>query len=147
MKEKESSRKSSNRLADSNSPYLLQHVDNPVAWSPWGKSAFQKAQKEDKPFFAGKDSEQMIVHSKEIYDGATPSGNSVALMNLMRLARMTGDTQLEANAEQVMGAFSAQVISHPAAFTQFLAACDFIIGPAQEIAINMHEGKNRWQLK
>jgi len=36
-----------NRLADSKSPYLLQHADNPVAWHPWGKQAFEKAKKED----------------------------------------------------------------------------------------------------
>lgn len=86
-------------------------------------------------FFTGKDSEQMISRSKEIYDGATPSGNSVALMNLMRLARMTGDTALEQQADQVMTTFSAQIMSHPMAFTQFLAACDFIIGPSQEIVV------------
>jgi uncharacterized protein YyaL (SSP411 family) len=42
-----------NRLADSKSPYLLQHADNPVAWHPWGEQAFEKAKKEDKSFFAG----------------------------------------------------------------------------------------------
>lgn len=86
-------------------------------------------------FFTGKDSEQLIIRSKEIYDGAIPSGNSVALMNLMRLARMTGDTALEERAEQIIKTFSAQIMSHPMGFTQFLAACDFIIGPSQEIVV------------
>ena len=40
-----------NRLADSKSPYLLQHADNPVDWSPWGPEAFAKAAEEDKPIF------------------------------------------------------------------------------------------------
>jgi hypothetical protein len=40
-----------NRLADSKSPYLLQHADNPVTWHPWGKQAFEKAKKEDKLVF------------------------------------------------------------------------------------------------
>ena len=40
-----------NRLADSKSPYLLQHADNPVDWYPWGPEAFAKAEKEDKPIF------------------------------------------------------------------------------------------------
>ncbi len=40
-----------NRLANSNSPYLLQHADNPVDWYPWGDEAFEKAKKEDKPIF------------------------------------------------------------------------------------------------
>lgn len=40
-----------NRLANSSSPYLLQHKHNPVDWYPWSDEAFQKAKKEDKPIF------------------------------------------------------------------------------------------------
>ncbi|UYN89504.1 MAG: thioredoxin domain-containing protein [Anaerolineales bacterium] len=40
-----------NRLANSNSPYLLQHQDNPVDWHPWGSEALARAKTEDKPIF------------------------------------------------------------------------------------------------
>ncbi len=40
-----------NHLKDQVSPYLLQHVNNPVDWYPWGKEAFDKAKAEDKPIF------------------------------------------------------------------------------------------------
>jgi hypothetical protein len=40
-----------NRLAAEQSPYLLQHKDNPVDWYPWGHAAFEKARTEDKPIF------------------------------------------------------------------------------------------------
>lgn len=40
---------SSNHLAGESSPYLLQHADNPVDWYPWGKTALQRAEREDKP--------------------------------------------------------------------------------------------------
>jgi hypothetical protein len=40
-----------NRLAKSNSPYLLQHQDNPVDWYAWGEEALDRAIKEDKPIF------------------------------------------------------------------------------------------------
>jgi hypothetical protein len=40
-----------NRLAESTSPYLLQHADNPVDWYPWGQQAIQRAKAEDKPIF------------------------------------------------------------------------------------------------
>src|SRR4030067_3328260 len=43
--------KFSNRLAQEKSPYLLQHAHNPVDWYPWGKEAFAKAKKENKPIF------------------------------------------------------------------------------------------------
>ncbi|MEM8971214.1 MAG: thioredoxin domain-containing protein, partial [Pseudomonadota bacterium] len=38
-----------NRLANEDSPYLRQHASNPVDWYPWGKAAFEKARKENKP--------------------------------------------------------------------------------------------------
>jgi uncharacterized protein YyaL (SSP411 family) len=41
----------SNHLAYENSPYLLQHADNPVDWYPWGDEALEKARREDKPIF------------------------------------------------------------------------------------------------
>ena len=40
-----------NRLAQEQSPYLLQHKDNPVDWYPWGEEAFTAAEKQDKPIF------------------------------------------------------------------------------------------------
>jgi hypothetical protein len=40
-----------NRLAQEKSPYLLQHAHNPVDWYPWGKEAFAKARRENKPIF------------------------------------------------------------------------------------------------
>ena len=40
-----------NHLCHETSPYLLQHVDNPVDWYPWSEEAFRKAREEDKPVF------------------------------------------------------------------------------------------------
>jgi uncharacterized protein YyaL (SSP411 family) len=41
----------SNRLASEQSPYLLQHKNNPVHWQPWDQAAFDQARQEDKPIF------------------------------------------------------------------------------------------------
>jgi len=38
-----------NRLSEANSPYLVQHADNPVDWYEWGPEALEKAAQEDKP--------------------------------------------------------------------------------------------------
>ncbi len=43
--------KHTNRLADSTSPYLLQHAHNPVDWYPWGEEAFEAAREQNKPIF------------------------------------------------------------------------------------------------
>ncbi len=40
-----------NHLKNEKSPYLLQHVHNPVDWYPWGEDAFKQARQEDKPIF------------------------------------------------------------------------------------------------
>ncbi len=40
-----------NQLAHETSPYLLQHVNNPVDWHPWGPEALEKSKDEDKPIF------------------------------------------------------------------------------------------------
>lgn len=86
-------------------------------------------------FFSGKGNEALITRSKEIYDGAIPSGNSVAALNLLRLGRITGDIDLEQRSEQLVNAFSNQVNAYPIAYTQFLAALDFMIGPGKEIVV------------
>ncbi len=43
--------KTPNQLINEKSPYLIQHIYNPVNWHPWGTEAFEKAKKEDKPIF------------------------------------------------------------------------------------------------
>src|SRR6266699_3917613 len=46
-----SSSRRPNHLAGEKSPYLLQHLHNPVDWYPWGAEAFEKARREEKPVF------------------------------------------------------------------------------------------------
>jgi hypothetical protein len=93
-------------------------------------------------FFSGKDNESLITRQKELYDGATPSGNSVAALNLLRLARMTGKIDLDKEVEGLLRAFSSTVAESPMAFTQFLNFLDFYLGPSQEIVL---VGKPDWE--
>ncbi len=86
-------------------------------------------------FFMGTQNEALIARSKEAYDGALPSGNSVAALNLLRLGRMTGRPDLETKAEQLVRAFIESVRQAPMAHTQFLQAVDFMLGPVQEIVV------------
>jgi hypothetical protein len=72
---------------------------------------------------------------KEIYDGAVPSGNSVMLTNLLRLARLTGLAELEEKASRLAGAFTADVAGRPAAHTEFLRGLDFALGPSREVVV------------
>jgi uncharacterized protein YyaL (SSP411 family) len=86
-------------------------------------------------YFIGKGNEPLITQSKEIYDGALPSGNSVAALNFLRLGRLTGNTDLEKKADQLARVFAAEVTEHPMAYTQLLVALDFMVGPSQEIVM------------
>ena len=86
-------------------------------------------------FFTGKGNEELLTRSKEIYDGATPSGNSVAALNLLRLGRMTGNVELEQKAGDLIQLFSSEIAAYPMAYTQMLHAIDFMIGPTKEIVI------------
>jgi uncharacterized protein len=86
-------------------------------------------------YFTAHDGEKLIVRDKEIYDGAVPSSNSVAVLNLLRLARMTGNTAWEEKAERVFQAFFHLISDYPSAYTQFLHAVDFALGPSREIVI------------
>jgi uncharacterized protein YyaL (SSP411 family) len=86
-------------------------------------------------YFTSRDGEMLITREKDIYDGAAPSGNSVTALNCLRLGRMTGNTAWEEKADRIFKTFSAQVAGYPMAYTQFLNAVDFILGPSQEIVI------------
>ncbi|MCH7498068.1 MAG: thioredoxin domain-containing protein [Candidatus Marinimicrobia bacterium] len=86
-------------------------------------------------FFTADDGEALLVRSKEIYDGAVPSGNSVAAMNLIRLGRTTSDPDLEGRAAAIGKTFARKVAQSPTAFTQLLSAVAFAVGPSYEVVI------------
>lgn len=86
-------------------------------------------------FFTAGDSEQILIRQKEVRDGALPSGNSVGLLNLIRLARMTGKAAYEQKATRLVGAFSSQVAQNAFYNTMFLAVSDFLLGPSHEIVV------------
>jgi len=81
------------------------------------------------------DGESLLVRKKEIYDGAIPSGNSVAMLNLLRLGRMTATSDLEEKAARIGSSFSGSVKQSPSAYTQLMVALDFGIGPCYEVVI------------
>src|SRR5215472_713147 len=66
-------------------------------------------------YFTADDAEDLLVRQKEIYDGAVPSGNSVQMLNLLRLGRMTGNADFEEKAAQITRAFSKMVAQSPSA--------------------------------
>ncbi len=86
-------------------------------------------------FFYGWDGEALISRPKEIYDGAMPSGNSVATLNLIKLARLSGRNDLEEKAREQIQHFAGQVKHMPGAYTFFLCACQFYLAPPMETTV------------
>ena len=86
-------------------------------------------------YFTPDDAAELPVRKKEFYDGAHPSGNAVMMLNLLRLGRMTGDTGFEEKAAGTGRAFSVWLDRAPAAFTFWMAALDFALGPTMEIVV------------
>ena len=81
------------------------------------------------------ESEHILVRQKQSYDGALPSGTSVALLNMLRLARITGDTTFEEKAAQIMQIYAHDVKQLPASHTFFLIGVDFAVGPSFEVVV------------
>lgn len=86
-------------------------------------------------FFTADDGEALITRQKEIYDGALPSGNSVSILNILKIARLTADSELEDRAARMAAAFSPQISKHPASFSMHMNSLDFMLGPSFEIVI------------
>lgn len=84
-------------------------------------------------YFSRADDGELITRMKEIYDGAIPSGNSVAAMTLLRLARMTGRTDWEEKSHRIGQVFAENIRRAPMAYTQFLQTLDF--APSYEIVV------------
>jgi uncharacterized protein YyaL (SSP411 family) len=86
-------------------------------------------------FTVGRDGEELIVRQKDVFDGATPSANSVAAVALLRLGALTGVDRYRAAGEGVLHMLRPTMERHPSAFAHALAAVDMVVTGAVEIAV------------
>ncbi len=84
-------------------------------------------------FYTSNDHETLIARNKETHDNATPSGNSLAATALLKLARLTGRTDLEAKGVATLEMMSGLMNRIPLAAGQSLIALDFLLGPTHEL--------------
>lgn len=75
-------------------------------------------------FFTSHDHEELITRTKSFQDGATPSGNSMAALALIRAARITGEAGYREQASAVLGMTAPQMAEMAAAFPNMLVAAD-----------------------
>ena len=81
------------------------------------------------------DHEELLAREKPSYDGAEPSGNSVAAMNLVRLHEFTTDDRYRKTAERAFQAFDPILEQSPAALSEMLLALDFHLDTPKEVII------------
>jgi uncharacterized protein YyaL (SSP411 family) len=86
-------------------------------------------------FYTGRSHEALIARTKDIQDSSTPSGNSMAGLGLLRLAKLTGRRPLQEKAEATLRLFSGMMATSPMAVGQMLVALDFFLGPVEEFAL------------
>ena len=86
-------------------------------------------------FFTAADAEELPARQKQVYDGAAPSANSAAMLNLLRLGRLTATPSYEKKAADIGRAFAGSVRQAPPAHTMLLAAVDFALGPSSEVVL------------
>ena len=86
-------------------------------------------------FFTGKSHEELIVRSKDYFDNATPSGNSVAAGLLLRLAVLTGNDRYRNLAVAVFQEVSDTARRYASGFGYLLSAIDFLLSTPKEVAI------------
>ncbi len=86
-------------------------------------------------YFNGNDSEELISREKEVYDGALPSGNSVAAVQLVRLGFLTGEAKYRDKAEVMYSTFYQDLHQHAHASTHFLQSLLLTENPTKEVVI------------
>ena len=86
-------------------------------------------------FHSPADGEDLGLRRREAYDGALPSGNSVAAHALLRLGLATGDVRWTRIGERTLEAFARPMAEHPAACAMMLSALDLALGPTQEVLV------------
>lgn len=80
-------------------------------------------------FTSANSPEKLFARSKEIYDGAIPSGNSIMAQNLLSLSLITGENHFENKAKELFKAFSEEIKHYPSSHVACLSALNFLLKP------------------
>lgn len=91
------------------------------------------------------DAKELPARRKEYVDGATPSGNSVALHNALRLHALFGDENYRERAQALVAIYAPIARRHPTAVARALQAVDFMLDRSKEIVILKGESAGGWQ--
>jgi hypothetical protein len=83
-------------------------------------------------YFTSRDAKDIIIRTKNMYDGAEPSGNSISVLNLIRLFTITGNEELKTKAEQTIALFASQLEKYPYTMPAMITAALWMENPPRE---------------
>jgi len=86
-------------------------------------------------FFTSDDHEELIARTKDYFDNATPSGNSVAAIALLKIGLLTGEAEYQRFAAMILRTMRQAMSRYPSAFGYLLCALDFYLSEPKEIAL------------
>ena len=107
----------------------LQSVMDAVFWDSAGGGYFLTAS----------DSEKLLAREKPSYDGAEPAGNSVALLNLLRLYELTTQDDYRSRAEDLLRSLQNKWSRYPTSVPKLLCGVDFMVDGAKEVVVVVAE--------
>lgn len=98
-------------------------------------------------FLSAKTGDVSLPRLKQGYDGAYPCGNSVALVDLLRLAALTGDVSFGDYADKLLLAFAWDIRGYPMGHTFMLLGLDFLLGPGYNVTlVGEYENKDTQEM-
>ncbi|MGZ5440561.1 MAG: thioredoxin domain-containing protein [Thermoanaerobaculia bacterium] len=112
----------------------IRHLETAIALNEEATKLFRDSA--GRFYITPENAETLLVRPREVGDGAIPSGNSVQLMNLVRLSRITANEAYEKQAAELLRTASDEVSLAPVAATYLLSALDFSLGPSFEIVLS-----------
>ena len=110
------------------------HLVRAIALTDWQIAVFEDVA--DGGFYASAiEDANCLLRMKSDYDGCEPSGNSLALGNLLRLFRMTGNARYDECAQRLVAAMQSRLAETPDALPAMLAACELDLSPHRQVVI------------
>lgn len=103
-------------------------------WLAWAQTLQKKCdeilwdEKEGGYFFSDPAAKDLVIQKKEFHDGATPSGNSMAVYNLLRLHTLTGEKEYHEKGERLLKILCAVTKEYPAGYPLTMIAIDYYLG-------------------
>ncbi|WP_245558598.1 thioredoxin domain-containing protein [Marinococcus halotolerans] len=128
------------------STWKPEYIENASAWAETMISYYYD-QENGGFFLTASDGEPLLFRPKEAFDGAAPSGNSVAAVQLMRLARLAGNMEFERTAEKTWEAFSASIEQAPTAFGHLMQGLVLFHRDRKEVVIRPAQDDEAFRVK